>query len=129
MITKSKPASPNSSTIVGASSLTKLPNTVSPASSLRFTSALNIALAPPTRRCGVAIYKRYSTWHRFNYKPSFHTPTGFDKDPPAQAGATGDDMKRSTDRILTTHVGSLIRPLNVLRGMMAKVLGEPVDEA
>lgn len=38
-------------------------------------------------------------------------------------------MKRSTDRILTTHVGSLIRPLNVLEGMMAKVLGEPVDEA
>lgn len=38
-------------------------------------------------------------------------------------------MKRSTDRILTTHVGSLIRPLNVLQGMMAKVLGEPVDEA
>lgn len=37
-------------------------------------------------------------------------------------------MKRSTDRILTTHVGSLIRPLNVLEGMMAKVLGEPVDE-
>lgn len=37
-------------------------------------------------------------------------------------------MKRSTDRILTTHVGSLIRPLNVLQGMMAKVLGEPVDE-
>ncbi|MEZ5709886.1 MAG: cobalamin-independent methionine synthase II family protein [Blastomonas sp.] len=38
-------------------------------------------------------------------------------------------MKRSTDRILTTHVGSLIRPLNVLESMMAKVLGEPVDEA
>ncbi|MCM8732283.1 cobalamin-independent methionine synthase II family protein [Hephaestia sp. GCM10023244] len=38
-------------------------------------------------------------------------------------------MKRSTDRILTTHVGSLIRPLNVLEGMMNKVLGEPVDEA
>lgn len=38
-------------------------------------------------------------------------------------------MKRSTDRILTTHVGSLIRPLNVLEGMMATVLGEPVDEA
>ncbi len=38
-------------------------------------------------------------------------------------------MKRSTDRILTTHVGSLIRPLNVLEGMMAKALGEPVDEA
>lgn len=38
-------------------------------------------------------------------------------------------MKRSTDRILTTHVGSLIRPLNVLEGMMKKVLDEPVDEA
>ena len=37
-------------------------------------------------------------------------------------------MKRSTDRILTTHVGSLIRPVDVLEGMMSKVLGEPVDE-
>ncbi|MFC0305925.1 cobalamin-independent methionine synthase II family protein [Rhizorhabdus histidinilytica] len=38
-------------------------------------------------------------------------------------------MRRSTERILTTHVGSLIRPLPVLRDMMAKTLGEPVDEA
>ncbi|MHB9879262.1 cobalamin-independent methionine synthase II family protein [Pacificimonas sp. ICDLI1SI03] len=38
-------------------------------------------------------------------------------------------MKRSTDRILTTHVGSLIRPVNVLRHMMHKALGEPVNEA
>nr|WP_047166047.1 cobalamin-independent methionine synthase II family protein [Sphingomonas sp. Y57] len=37
-------------------------------------------------------------------------------------------MRRSTERILTTHVGSLIRPLPVLRDMMAKTLGEPVDE-
>jgi len=37
-------------------------------------------------------------------------------------------VKRSTDRILTTHVGSLIRPVDVLEGMMSKVLGEPVDE-
>ncbi len=38
-------------------------------------------------------------------------------------------MKRSTDRILTTHVGSLIRPLPVLKSMMDKANGEPVDEA
>lgn len=38
-------------------------------------------------------------------------------------------MKRSTDRILTTHVGSLIRPLPVLQHMMAMALGEPVNEA
>jgi len=38
-------------------------------------------------------------------------------------------MKRSTDRILTTHVGSLIRPVPVLKAMMDKVLGEPVDES
>ncbi|MBC2778863.1 cobalamin-independent methionine synthase II family protein [Parasphingopyxis marina] len=37
-------------------------------------------------------------------------------------------MKQSTDRILTTHVGSLIRPVPVLEGMMSKVLGEHVDE-
>jgi 5-methyltetrahydropteroyltriglutamate--homocysteine methyltransferase len=37
-------------------------------------------------------------------------------------------VKRSTDRILTTHVGSLIRPVDVLEDMMAKTLGEPVDE-
>lgn len=38
-------------------------------------------------------------------------------------------MKRSTDRILTTHVGSLIRPLPVLRHMMRQALGEPLDRA
>lgn len=38
-------------------------------------------------------------------------------------------MRRSTDRILTTHVGSLIRPTNVLRHMMHKALGENVDDA
>ncbi|WP_417620719.1 cobalamin-independent methionine synthase II family protein [Parasphingorhabdus sp.] len=38
-------------------------------------------------------------------------------------------MQRSIDRILTTHVGSLIRPLNILEAMMHKTLGEPVDEA
>ncbi len=37
-------------------------------------------------------------------------------------------MKRSTDRILTTHVGSLVRPPEVLKHIIAKVKHQPVDE-
>jgi len=38
-------------------------------------------------------------------------------------------MKRSTDRILTTHVGSLVRPQSLLGFAAAHSAGEPVDEA
>ena len=38
-------------------------------------------------------------------------------------------MQRSTDRILTTHVGSLVRPDDVLQDILKKVAGKPVDEA
>jgi 5-methyltetrahydropteroyltriglutamate--homocysteine methyltransferase len=38
-------------------------------------------------------------------------------------------MQRSTDRILTTHVGSLIRPLRLQEAMRAKQSGEPFDYA
>ena len=38
-------------------------------------------------------------------------------------------MKRSTDRILTTHVGSLVRPADVLESILTKVSGQPIDEA
>ncbi|MEI6303522.1 MAG: cobalamin-independent methionine synthase II family protein [Betaproteobacteria bacterium] len=38
-------------------------------------------------------------------------------------------MKRSTQRILTTHVGSLIRPEPLLDCMRAKIAGKPVDDA
>ena len=37
-------------------------------------------------------------------------------------------MKRSTDRILTTHAGSLPRPADILQMIRAKARGEPVDE-
>ena len=37
-------------------------------------------------------------------------------------------MKRSTDRILTTHAGSLPRPPDILQTIRAKARGEPVDE-
>jgi 5-methyltetrahydropteroyltriglutamate--homocysteine methyltransferase len=37
-------------------------------------------------------------------------------------------MKRSTDRILTTHVGSLPRPQDLLQMTLAKDRGEPYDE-
>jgi 5-methyltetrahydropteroyltriglutamate--homocysteine methyltransferase len=37
-------------------------------------------------------------------------------------------MKRSTDRVLTTHVGSLCRPAGVLTDIIAKVKHQPVDE-
>ena len=38
-------------------------------------------------------------------------------------------MTRSTDRILTTHVGSLPRPESLVRAMFAKEEGVPVDDA
>jgi 5-methyltetrahydropteroyltriglutamate--homocysteine methyltransferase len=37
-------------------------------------------------------------------------------------------MKRSTDRILTTHVGSLIRTPEIIRGMQAAALKKPYDQ-
>jgi 5-methyltetrahydropteroyltriglutamate--homocysteine methyltransferase len=37
-------------------------------------------------------------------------------------------MKRSTDRILTTHVGSLIRPPELQEFLRAKQAGRPVDQ-
>jgi 5-methyltetrahydropteroyltriglutamate--homocysteine methyltransferase len=38
-------------------------------------------------------------------------------------------MKRSTDRILTTHTGSLIRPPQLLEYARARQAGQPVDSA
>src|SRR5437867_2464916 len=38
-------------------------------------------------------------------------------------------MKQSTDRILTTHVGSLPRPHDLLDMMRARAAGDRVDEA
>src|SRR3954471_57293 len=38
-------------------------------------------------------------------------------------------MKRSTDRILTTHVGSLIRPAALREFLSAKEAGKSFDEA
>jgi 5-methyltetrahydropteroyltriglutamate--homocysteine methyltransferase len=37
-------------------------------------------------------------------------------------------MQLSTDRILTTHVGSLPRPDDLFEMMLAKMDGQPVDE-
>jgi 5-methyltetrahydropteroyltriglutamate--homocysteine methyltransferase len=37
-------------------------------------------------------------------------------------------MKRSTDRILTTHVGSLVRPPDLVEIMRAKENGQPYDQ-
>jgi 5-methyltetrahydropteroyltriglutamate--homocysteine methyltransferase len=37
-------------------------------------------------------------------------------------------MKRSTDRILTTHIGSLTRPNDLMQMMDARLKGEPYDE-
>ena len=38
-------------------------------------------------------------------------------------------MQRSTDRILTTHVGSLIRTREIIEGMKARTLNKPYDRA
>src|SRR5687767_11812347 len=40
-----------------------------------------------------------------------------------------DEMKRSSNRILTTHVGSLIRPAQPLDFFRAKQSGEAYDKA
>jgi 5-methyltetrahydropteroyltriglutamate--homocysteine methyltransferase len=37
-------------------------------------------------------------------------------------------VKRSTERILTTHTGSLIRPVPILQGMKARTIGAPYDQ-
>jgi 5-methyltetrahydropteroyltriglutamate--homocysteine methyltransferase len=37
-------------------------------------------------------------------------------------------MRRSTDRILTTHVGSLVRTPRILQGVKARVMHEPYDD-
>jgi 5-methyltetrahydropteroyltriglutamate--homocysteine methyltransferase len=38
-------------------------------------------------------------------------------------------MQRSTDRILTTHAGSLVRTRDIIEGMKAHTLNQPYDEA
>jgi 5-methyltetrahydropteroyltriglutamate--homocysteine methyltransferase len=38
-------------------------------------------------------------------------------------------MKRSVDRILTTHVGSLVRTPEIIEAMITRANGKPVDEA
>ena len=38
-------------------------------------------------------------------------------------------MKRSTERILTTHTGSLIRTRAIIEGMKARTIGRPYDQA
>ncbi len=37
-------------------------------------------------------------------------------------------MKRSTDRIITSHVGSLVRPLDLIEMMREKINGRPYDQ-
>ena len=41
----------------------------------------------------------------------------------------GETMKRSTDRTLVTHVGSLVRPMSIRNILRARDHGEPYDEA
>src|SRR5690606_17483404 len=51
-----------------------------------------------------------------NANPARHQPEG------------GLGMRRSTDRILTTHVGSLVKPDDLLDMITAKQRGESYDE-
>src|SRR5690349_15238587 len=57
---------------------------------------------------------------------ALHWPPDFD-DVPAEQGETG--MRRSTDRILTTHVGSLPRPPDLIDLIVKELHGEQVDPA
>src|SRR5436305_14456091 len=47
--------------------------------------------------------------------------------PPYELKRSEIRMKRSADRILTTHVGSLPRPPELIALVRAKLRGEPVD--
>src|SRR5438045_9700414 len=38
-------------------------------------------------------------------------------------------MQRSTERILTTHTGSLVRTREIIEGMKARLIGKPYDQA
>src|SRR4051812_21915821 len=38
-------------------------------------------------------------------------------------------MRGSTEKILTTHVGSLIRTREIIEGMKARTLAQPYDQA
>ena len=38
-------------------------------------------------------------------------------------------MKRSTEKILVTHVGSLVRPMSIRNVLSARDHGQPYDEA
>jgi cobalamin-independent methionine synthase catalytic subunit len=40
-----------------------------------------------------------------------------------------ENVKRSTDRILVTHVGSLVRPMSIRGVLSARDYGQPYDEA
>ena len=48
--------------------------------------------------------------------------------PANRTGSWNASMKLSTDRILTTHVGSLPRPDDLFELMLARMDGKPVDE-
>src|SRR5262249_27637840 len=43
-------------------------------------------------------------------------------------GRGGERVKRSTDRILTTHAGSLVRTREIIEDMKARTLNKPHDE-
>src|SRR2546425_11626841 len=47
---------------------------------------------------------------------------------PLQPNIGREAMQRSTDRILTTHVGSLVRPPGLVELMRAKENGQPYDQ-
>ena len=51
--------------------------------------------------------------------------------PPARyTSADGEEnVKRSTDRILVTHVGSLVRPMSIRGVLSARDYGHPYDQA
>ncbi len=57
------------------------------------------------------------------------TPRRAPRDDERRNTYEGNVMKRSTDRFLTTHTGSLPRPEDLIRMMYAKEEGVPVDAA
>src|SRR5438876_2801008 len=52
-----------------------------------------------------------------------------DQAPPTHTQAEGTRMKTSTNRILTTHVGSIPRPESIKALLRARLSGQSIDEA
>src|SRR6185436_18244325 len=74
-----------------------------------------------TRPAGRSVCSSSIRWAR--------APTGSRSSASTEIDSEAPAMKTSTDRILTTHVGSIPRPESVRALLRARLGGQPIDEA